>query len=540
MTITSEMANGRSTATRSAPGRINRSAALAVAVIGALSLGTIRPAHAEDAELQALKKQVQELQQRLDALAARQAQAPSVATTPAPAAATASTGNAPVLHAGPVDVTLGGFVELMVVGRSKNEAADWASNWNTAIPFPQSQNSQVNDFRLTERQSRLSALATAPADDHVAAEAYIEADFGAGPRTGNNNESTSFSPRVRHFYADYKDKDANWYLLFGQAWSLMTQNKHGIEQRNELIPLTIDGQYVPGFTWSRAPQVRFVKNFGSSVAFGVSVENPATLVGGKGCNYGSSTAVAATAPFCGTAGGSGYDANNNITLDPGPDIQAKFAFDPGWGHYEVFGIQRSFRDRVNLSNQTTSATSFGGSVLLPLIDKKLDFMASGLTGDGVGRYGSAQLPDVTMGPGGKLAAIKGYSVLVGLTLKATPTLTLYAYGGREHDDQTSFAVVTGGNSYAGYGSPLADNSNCLVEGSSSKCDANTSSVTQETIGGWWKFYQGGLGNFQIGAQLTHVKRDTYAGVGPTTGVLTAPSTSMNVGELSFRFYPYQK
>jgi len=542
MTISRELVSQRNSATAPRRPGIRRSIPLAVAVLGALSVGAMSPAHADDAELQALKKQVQELQQKIEALATRANAAPAaapVASAPAPAQ-DAKPSTSATLHAGPVDVTLGGFVELMVVGRSKNEAADWASNWNTSIPFAQSQNGALSDFRLTERQSRVQALATAPADSNVKAEAYIEADFGGGPRTANNNESTSFSPRVRHFYADYTDKTNDWTLLFGQTWSLITQDKHGIEQRNELIPLTIDGQYVPGFTWTRAPQVRFVKNFGGTVALGLSVENPAALVAAKsGCGNGSSTAVTTSTPFCGTAGGSGYDANNNITLDPAPDVVAKLAVDPGYGHYEVYGLERSFRDRYKLSNNTTTATSVGGSILLPLVPKTLDFMVSGLAGKGIGRYGSAQLPDVTVNPSGELEAIKGYDLLVGLTLKATPSLTLYVYGGREHDDKTDFSNA-GGNAFLGYGSPLYDNSNCLVEGSSGKCDAQTSTVSQATIGGWWKFYQGGMGNFQFGAQLTHVKRETYAGIGPVAGTLAAPSVSMNVGELSFRYYPYQK
>jgi hypothetical protein len=538
MTTIRDSHAARPMATMRQIGRTRPSATLAAAVIGALSLSVTVVAHADDADLQLLKKQVQELQQRIDALAAQQKAAPAAAAASAPTQAPAAAAPAqvkpsmaPVLHAGPADVTLGGFVEMMLVARSRNEAADWASNWNTGIPFAQSQNAAVNDFRMTERQSRVSALVQVPTSGNIAAEGYIEADFGAGPRTANTNESNSFSPRVRHFFADYRDKDAGWYLLFGQAWSLLTQNKKGIEARDELIPATVDGQYTPGFTWLRVPQVRFVKNVGTSVTLGVSLENPAALLApNSGCVSAPNTS---NGPYCSTAAGSGFDGNNSLTFDSVPDVIAKLAFDPGWGHYEVLGLHRTFRDRYKSSNETTSTTSVGGSLTLPLVPKRLDFSASFLAGEGIGRYGSAQLPDVTIRPDGSFAPIRGYDVLVGLTFKATPDLTLYAYGGREHADKTDFSNANG-NTFLGYGSPLYDNTNCLVEGTSGKCTAHTSSVTGTTIGGWWKFYKGDIGNFQLGAQLTHVKRETYAGIGG------GPSVGMNVGELSFRFYPFQK
>jgi len=522
---------------KSASGRLT-----AIAAGVALAALACPAARADDADLSALKQQLQRLQQEVNDLEAREAKnaAAAAAATPAAPAAAApakapSAGNAPVFYAGPLKVTLGGFVEMMVVNRSKNEAADWASNYNTAIPYPQSPNAGLSEFHLTERQSRFAALVQGPTDPDVAAEAYLEGDFGGGPRTGNNNESTSFSPRVRHFYADYQRKDQGWYLLFGQAWSLMTQNKKGIVPRQELIPLTIDGQYVPGFTWDRTPQIRLVKNFGEVAAVGLSIENPAALLApNSGCGTVGTAGNTLATPVCNTPGGSGFDANNNFTLDARPDVILKAAFDPGWGHYEIFGIDRGFRDRVNGSSNTTKADSFGGSFLVPLVANRLDFMASALTGKGVGRYGSAQLPDMTLRPDGTLEAMQGYEFLAGLTFKATPDLTLYAYGGQEHVDKAVFtSVVAGKLVYSGYGNPTASNANCLIEGSSGACTANTSSVTQGTIGGWWKFYKGALGNMQAGAQFTNVRRDIYGGVGG------APSTNINIGLVSLRYYPYQ-
>jgi hypothetical protein len=48
-------------------------------------------------------------------------------------------------------------------------------------------------------------------------------------------------------------------------------NGEGIIPRKEVTPLTIDAQYVPGFTWARQPQFRIVKDFDKKFWLGLSV-----------------------------------------------------------------------------------------------------------------------------------------------------------------------------------------------------------------------------------------------------------------------------
>jgi hypothetical protein len=283
------------------------------AVAGTLAALASPLVRAADTDIPALKQQVQSLQQQLNELEARQANA-----TPSPGG-----DPSPSFNAGPVKVTLGGFVELMAISRSRNEATDWASNFNTGIPYPNSHNYDLSEFHLTERQSRISALAQGPADERFATEAYVETDFGGSTTNGNNNQSGSFAPRVRHFYADYQSLAHGWYLLFGQNWSLVTAEKAGMMPRQENIPLTIDGQYVPGFDWLRVSQVRLVKNFGKTVAVGLSAENPAAQVSA------STTASAASNlnsnSYYSTAGASNaFASTTNITTDFLPDIVPKW------------------------------------------------------------------------------------------------------------------------------------------------------------------------------------------------------------------------
>ncbi|HWZ69803.1 MAG TPA: hypothetical protein VNW89_18415 [Stellaceae bacterium] len=44
--------------------------------------------------------------------------------------------------------------------------------------------------------------------------------------------------------------------------------------RQEGIPLTIDGQYVVGFAWTRDPQFRVVQDLDEAVSVGFSLESP--------------------------------------------------------------------------------------------------------------------------------------------------------------------------------------------------------------------------------------------------------------------------
>ena len=521
---------------RAPPGLARRSSPIAAAVAAALGVAFAPFALAQDsgspADLQALKGQIQQLQKQLDRLQAQQEQQAAKA---APADS-----NSPSFYAGPVKVTLGGFVEMMVINRNRNESADWASNYNTSIPFPNSHNYSMSEFHLTERQSRLQALAQGPESEKWDTEAYVETDFGGAGGTANNNESSSFSPRVRHFYADLTDKENGWYFLFGQTWSLVTAEKTGMSPRSENIVPVIDGQYVPGFSWLRVAQIRFVKKLGDVADFGVSLENPAAQV-----TSNSTTGAPALASMFNNPGATNsYTAANNstatnISTDYLPDVIAKFSMDPGWGHYELFGIERFFRAR-NITagaqnNVKSSGTGYGANVLLPVVPKYVDFQAGILAGTGIGRYGSSQLPDATVNPATLgLQAIRGYQALVGFTVRPAPAWTLYAFLGKEQVDSQAYIVTAGANTYGyGYGNALFVNTGCETEGVGT-CAANTSNIASGTVGGWWKAYQGTLGNLQIGVTDTYIKRHIFAGVGGD------PTTNINIADVSFRYFPYQK
>jgi hypothetical protein len=528
-------------------GRVRRTAvATAVAaVLGVVLAPEALSQAATQADIQNLEQQVQKLQQEIDKMKAQAAAAQAVPTPPAPVAPPPSAPQAakaaPEFYAGPVKVTLGGFVELMVINRDRNESDDWASNFNTSIPYPNSHQHDISEFHLSERQSRISVLVEGPSTDRLHAEGYFESDFGGAGGTANYNESGSFQPRVRHFYADVSDEDSGFFFLFGQTWSMITAQKLGLEVRNENIPGVIDGQYMPGFSWLRVAQIRFVEKFSEAFSVGLSLENPAEQVTSN--TYGTNP-PALTTIFNNPGATNAFTAANNtaatnVTTDYLPDVILKAAADPGWGHYEVFVLNRWFRSR-NIAtgaeaNVKSTGQGYGANILLPVLPKILDFQAGVLAGKGVGRYGSSQLPDVTSNPNTLgLTPLRGLQALAGLVFRPTPTITAYGYVGKEMVDKQYWNYPGGGKPFGyGYGDPLAVNSGCETEGVGT-CAANTSQIIQGTLGGWWKFYQGTLGNAQFGVSDTYIKREIFSGVGGD------PNTNINIALVSFRYYPFQR
>ena len=316
------------------------------------------------------------------------------------------------LHAVPgVKLTFGGFVAAESVYRTHNQVADMGSTFN-AIPYPFSPLYREHEFHASARGTRLSFLAEGNIDHAQSLSAYVEADFLGVATNANYIETNNWAPRLRQAFLTYDDTDRGFHFLAGQAWSLLTQNKVGIIARQENAPLSIDYFNVVGFDYTRNWQIRFVRDFHKTFWFGVSVEAPAVLTAAGNI---PSSVNGLLVNFSNTATG-GFLNGVNVSTDQAPDIIVKAALDPGWGHYEVFGIQRFFTDSTfcansiptgcvlnTVDNKTTYATGVGGSVLLPVIPKYLDLQASFMYGRGIGRYGSGQLPDVTIAPNGSLA-----------------------------------------------------------------------------------------------------------------------------------------
>jgi hypothetical protein len=462
-----------------------------------------------------------------------------------------------------VNVTVGGFLAAETVWRQRNMVNDIGTNFN-AIPYPFSPLFNENEFHGTARQSRISLLAEGNLDPYQKLSGYFEVDFRGAANSSNYVESNSWAPRLRQAFGQYDNTGTGFHVLAGQAWSMLTQNTVGITPRKENIPLTIDANYVVGFNYTRNMQVRFWEQFNSAVAAGVSVESPQFIFGGSQTTFpfGLGLVGGGAFPSGGFVNGlevnfqntgTGDLAGVTVTTDQLPDVIEKLVLDPGWGHYEVFAIQRFFTDNilncapfacgpsVTTTGSAYTKTSFGegigGSVLMPVVPKYLDFTANVMYGQGIGRYGAAQLPDVTIASDGSLTPLLEFTTMLGLVGHPWEGLDVYAYAGFEQVHASYFN--TDGNFNFGFGNPGFSNAGCYVMNSASfggalpaNCIANNKRVGDITGGFWQNLYKGEYGRVAVGAQYEYIKRYSFNGVG---GAVT---TDDNIVMTSIRYYPF--
>jgi hypothetical protein len=426
-----------------------------------------------------------------------------------------------VLHYKGIGITPGGFTAAETVFRTKATGGDIPTAFSS-LPYEGADAYSLSEFYGSARQSRVSLLAEGKTSWGTL-RGYYEADWLGTGTSSNANQSNSYVLRQRVIWGSAETKD-HWKFAGGQMWSLATEDKKGISNDSSdiMTPLTIDPNYVAGFAWARQYGFRVVKSF-DHAAIGVSAENPQLLytaslagntpyavLGSAGQNGGAYNAtISACSPSTSVvnytnqvetdSAGNTIDvavpvyktvnscANvTNISFNKAPDILAKIALDPGWGHFEVFGVLGFAHETVypgettnsnlygNLTDIAATAAAgstvlaapalttagyyssslkiggVGGSLRVPIIPNILTFGAKGVFGPGIGRYGDSTLADVTANANGTLEPVHNVSGLFTVESTPTPRLTLYLnyggdYAGRE-DEATATATTLAGPS----------------------------------------------------------------------------------------------
>lgn len=473
--------------------------------------------------------------------AAASAVAPAPAATAVASAATTTGGagglQSAIMSKTGVKLTLGGYVDVTGIYRAKNQSSDLSTNFNTLIPFNNSVNAHQAEFRGSARSTRLSLLGEAAPDNDTKLTAYIESDFQGAAPTATSTVTNSYTPRLRQAFAQYEREDWGLHISGGQEWSLLTMNKVGMLPLKENAPNVLESSYVSGFNYARGPQIRVVKDFmDKKLWVGVSAESPQAVTSGI-CTSGTSSATLNCAGYNGTylvnnAGNPAtYASGNNYTTDFAPDVILKVAYDPSWGHVEAFGALRTFHDVVNSNfhNNAVMAGGGGGSVLVPVIAKKLDVQATAMYGYGMGRYTVSSFPDFAIQPDGSLQPVEEVTALVGAVAHPEPSWDLFVYAGMEQafrnniDGQTSNAF--------GYGNRGVSNAGCYAAGGT--CYAQTERVWQVTPGVWKRLYDGAYGKVQVGAQYSFTRRDAFSDL-----LGNAPHAYQHVVMTSFRYFPF--
>ena len=282
------------------------------------------------------------------------------------------------IHFKGITVSPGGFLAAETVWRSRALAADVNTPFNS-VTMPGASASNMSEFFGSGRQSRISMLAEGRLAS-VKLSGYVEADFLSAGVSSNNNQSNSYSLRQRQAWGQAAF-DNGWTFTGGQMWSLLTETKHGVDNRTEALPMTIDAAYTAGFSWARQYGVRLSKNFNNKVWAAVSVEESQEtlsthnnvnnfLVGSAGAGGGVyNGAVTTCTTSVNSSGAPVTTCTNaaNYSFNPSPDIIAKLVFEPGFGHYEIFGVFSRFRDRVfPCEDVSASATTPCGTERLPV------------------------------------------------------------------------------------------------------------------------------------------------------------------------------
>lgn len=478
------------------------------------------------------------------------------------------------IHYKGITITPIGFLAAETVWRQHATSSDINTPFNS-IPFNGATQSHMSEFFASGRQSRVGFLAEGKLTN-MTMKGYVEADFLSAGVTSNNNQSNSYTLRQRQAWAQ-AGLNNGWTFTGGQMWSLVTETRAGLDNRSEALPMTIDPQYNVGFSWARQFGFRVTKNFNNKIWAGFSIENAQTVLGGHGAANNFIVGAQGT-------GGGLYNGTANDSFNATPDFIGKVAFQPGFGHYEVFGIIRDFRDRVFPGATLATPTATGaynnsfigggaGANARWTVHKEFDLGVHFLGGEGVGRYGTSTLPDVVARPDGILSPVRSYQGL-GTVEYHGKRLDVYLNYGAEYAGRTDFLNASG--KPVGYGSSLFNNSGCGTEtvpaststtvvtgitqdpitgivtpttgtvpapgsvgtpltggynpGGLKNCNGDTRVIMEGTIGFWYRFYKGPKGTLQWGPQYSYIDRNIWAGTG------NSPNATENMFFTSFRYY----
>lgn len=453
----------------------------------------------------------------------------------------------------------GSFIEAATVWR-QGATGDDINTGATSVPLQYADGAGMSEFFGSARQSRI-AMKFSGKIASMTMTGYYEADWLSSGTTSNNNQSNSYTMRQRELWADAKTP-SGWDFSGGTGWSLAAETASGLTRGTQILPATIDAQYDAGFVWARQESFRVVKNIGTKTWVGMSAENPELLNAG-GSGLPSNYLIGST----GTGGGL-YNTGANYSFNMAPDLIAKIAVEPGWGHWEAFGIGRFFRDRIYPTtgspyNDTEPAGGIGGGFRGPFANKKLTIGLKGLYGVGVGRYGNSTIADVTVRPTGILDPLKAFSALSTVEANPTPRLNVYLnYGGDYiYRDFVVSGTNSGGNTYTGYGvggpslgSSIANApamTGCLIEtapastsagaaGSNqtapASCAGNNKDVQEFVAGYWYNLYNGPKGRLRQGITYENIRRDIWSGNGGTANPGGGAHGDDNMFFTSFRYY----
>jgi hypothetical protein len=462
-----------------------------------------------------------------------------------------------------ITITPVAFFAFETVYRSRSINSDVNTPFNST-PYPGAAQAHTSELNFSGRQSRVGGLFEGNTGPFKLS-GYVEADFLSAGITSNDNQSNSYTLRQRQIWGQAATKEG-FKVTGGQMWSLVTETKKSTDNRTENLPMTVDAQYHVGFSWARQPGIRFQQSFGNGFTGAFAIEQAEYIYSATNANANF---------FIGNLGTGGglYSVAANYSNNVAPDIILKGTYDAKYGHFEIGALGRWFRDRY-YPNQTLTVpsaaggqnnTKMGGGGFLNIrmpATKYVDFGFHGLGGTGVGRYGTATLPDITVHPDGTLAPIKNWQGLVSIETHPNPKLDVFFYAGGEYAQRTVYLSTLGSSSgkLIGYAPLSSSNAGCNIEtlptsagnglagaapynpGTPANCLGATRVVLEGTAGFTYRLYNSPkYGRLQYQGVYSYLTRDGWAGLtsgtfGSPTATYGAPKATNNMVFTGMRYY----
>jgi type II secretory pathway pseudopilin PulG len=366
---------------------------------------------------------------------------------------------------GSADIRLGGFVDIENIFRTTNTQNNIATNF-AAIPFSNTTQGQLSEYRLTAQFSRFSIQVT----DKFGANdvnAYCEADFSGNDATNVYQTVNGHTLRMRLCFMDLKR--GKWEILGGQTWSWLTPNRSGLGPRPADLAITYneDQNIGVGLPYTRAAEFRIAYHLNDHLAFGVGIEDPNQFIG---------TFVALPSAFA-SAVGTQFDNGSQIgTPNLFPDIIPKIAYDTKIAgrhfHLEAVGLVTGVRSTVKPIGDTTfashSSVGGGGSIASNFaLFRNFLLLGNAFWSDGGARYLVADGPQLVIRPNVAGTDISPSLVhagagSVGFEWIADRRSTFAVYYGADYFGRNFFPDTTNTTTpgtIIGYGGPGSPNTN---------------------------------------------------------------------------------
>jgi opacity protein-like surface antigen len=376
-------------------------------ILGSLAAGalTAPQAHADSAELRAMRAQLEAMAKRIEELEAKQ-EVTEQTVSDTRSRAVLSTGKSPgsfILPGTNTEFSVSGYVKgdfIYDVGEGLGDLFV-PENINT------SGDDEEGNFRAHARQSRITIRTSTPTD-LGALKTTVEGDFFGGG--GNEAISNSNSFRLRHAYGEIGG------LLAGQTWS----NFMPIES----YPNTVDFNGPAGVTFIRQAQLRYTHPVNENLSIAASLEN--SEFSGRnetGVAFGESI----------TTGGI------KAGFDKAPDFTIAARYTDDWGLLKVAGLGRLLTapdGTVSGNSDEEFAWGINASGNAKLWDGG-KVLGAFTYGDGLGRYlingfGQDAVFDSTTG---SLETIEAFGIMAGVEQQITDTFSVGLTYGRSHFDE---------------------------------------------------------------------------------------------------------